>query len=526
MATTSAAPAATAQATPAHLEFQNKGPPEIAPHEITYFEKIGGGCFGTVHRGLCRGKEVAVKKLFRQDLTTKTLEDFKKEVEICSRLHHPNVVLFMGACTTTGHMAIVTELMPKGNLQAVLHDNNLQLSLYRRIKFAKDAALGLNWLHRSNPQIVHRDLKPSNLLLDNNFTVKVCDFGLSAVKSQGQTIKDKDCIPGTPLWMAPEVMLGQPLDEKSDVYSYGIVVWEIVTSQEPFLEYDSYPAFKRAICREDVRPPIPKDTLPSLKKLLEDCWDKDPKKRPSFDEIINRLDEIIIDATISDPTGRAFWKKHFFGKEVVLYKDFVKPFAELFHLQPTPDDLNFECLKAILPLKDSDPTLRDPPLVVNIERFGHTLEFFGPLAVDPAQPSTNLLERIKATMKQPWFHGDITTAEAEKLLNTQKKGHFLVRLSTSQAGCFTISKVSRSGGISHQRIDYKPDKGFSLVLNNSKKGKRTVQDTVSLQHLIESVKTELYLKAPCPGSPYESIFTRSKSKLDGYLIFDSDGEDD
>jgi serine/threonine protein kinase len=284
--------------------------------------------------------------------------------------------------------------------------------------------------------------------------VKVCDFGLSAVKPHGQTIKDETCIPGTPLWMAPEVMLGQALDEKSDVYSYGIVVWEIVTSQEPFLEYDSYPAFKRAICREDVRPPIPKDTLPSLRKLLEDCWDKDPKKRPGFDDIINRLDEIIIDATIADPTGRAFWKKNFFGKvglllylltsphalvhfltiphyllqEVVLYKDFVRLFADLHHLQPSADDLNFECLKAMLrkdsnhfiirssascspffllpssplALKDSDPTLRDPPLIVNIERFGHILEFFGPLVIDPAQPNNNILEKIKTTMKQPF----------------------------------------------------------------------------------------------------------------------------
>jgi sterile alpha motif and leucine zipper-containing kinase AZK len=73
----------------------------------------------------------------------------------------------MGACTTAGSMAIVTELMPKGNLQSVLHDPKMNLSLYRRLKMAKDAALGINWLHCSNPQIVHRDLKPSNLLVDN-----------------------------------------------------------------------------------------------------------------------------------------------------------------------------------------------------------------------------------------------------------------------------------------------------------------------------------------------------------------------
>jgi len=144
-----------------------------------------------------------------------------------------------------------------------------------------------------------------------------------------------------------------------------------------------------------------------------------------------------------------------------------------------------------------------------------------------------------------WFHGDITTAEAEKLLHSQKAGNFLVRLSTTQAGSYTISKVSRKGCINHQRIEYKPDKGFSVSIqtkkvrelcklelvgrsthNNNQQGKKTVTDTTSLQHLIESTKSDLYLKVPCPGSPYEYLFAKNKSKLDGYLIFDSDGEDD
>eukprot|EP01102_Stenamoeba_stenopodia_P006404 TRINITY_DN1755_c0_g2_i1.p1 TRINITY_DN1755_c0_g2~~TRINITY_DN1755_c0_g2_i1.p1 ORF type:complete len:320 (+),score=100.47 TRINITY_DN1755_c0_g2_i1:887-1846(+) len=312
-------------------------------------------------------------------------------------------------------------------------------------------------------------------------------------------------------------------DEKSDVYSYGIVVWEIVTSQEPFLDFDSYPAFKRAICREDVRPPVPKDIPPSLKKLMEDCWDKDPKKRPSFDDVIKRLDEIIVDVTISDPVGCQFWKKNFLGKEVVLYKDFVKPFGEMFNLG-SDSELHYECLKSILPVKESDSTLRDPPLIVNIDRFGHMLSLFGPLYNDPNAPS-NFLEKIKNCMKQPWFHGDITTSEAEKLLHSQKPGSFLVRLSTTQAGAYTISKVSRKGQINHQRIEYKPDKGFSVSIQ-TKKGKKTVTDTTSLQHLVEATKSDLYLKVPCPGSPYEFLFAKNKSKLDGYLIFDSDGEDD
>ena len=114
---------------------------EIAPEEIVYGQKIGGGCFGTVYKGKCRGKDVAVKKLFRQDMNEKTLRDFKKEVEICwfegsslfgltrnSQVRHPNIVLFMGACMQQGDFAIVTELLPKGNLQQLLHNPQCNLS--------------------------------------------------------------------------------------------------------------------------------------------------------------------------------------------------------------------------------------------------------------------------------------------------------------------------------------------------------------------------------------------------------------
>jgi len=129
----------------------------------------------------------------------------------------------MGACTVPGHMAIVMELMPQGNFEKLLHDPTRQLSLYRRLAMAKQTAQGMNWLHLSKPTIIHRyeraresqrvcglvtdrvcaclrdnsDLKPSNLLVDKWHNIKVCDFGLSAVKPLGEKLKDKDSIPGT-----------------------------------------------------------------------------------------------------------------------------------------------------------------------------------------------------------------------------------------------------------------------------------------------------------------------------------------
>ena len=91
--------------------------------------------------------KVAIKKLFKQDLNDKSLSEFKKEVELCSKLNHPNVLLFMGACTVPGEMAIVTELCDRGNLETLLHNKKAQLSLYRRILMAKETAAGMAWLH-------------------------------------------------------------------------------------------------------------------------------------------------------------------------------------------------------------------------------------------------------------------------------------------------------------------------------------------------------------------------------------------
>jgi len=255
-----------------------------------------------------------------------------------------------------------------------------------------------------------------------------------------------------------------------------------------------------------------------LRKLLENCWDKNPKNRPSFSEVIKRIDEVICDVTISDPVGNHFWKKHFLEKDRVLYSEFIGHFAEeILHLKVT-DDVNFECLKNLLPTKDFDPTKKDPPLVVSVERFGLFLSLFGPLS-----EKVSILEKIKLIMKQPWFHGDLTSQEAERLLVNQKPGYFLVRLSSSP-GFFTISKVSRENKINHQRIEYKFDKGFTVAVQ-TKKGKKIITENCSLQHYIDIIKSDLYLKAPCPGSPFEFIFCKIKSTLDGYLMCDSDNDD-
>jgi len=130
------------------------------------------------------------------------------------------------------------------------------MTLYERLLLAKDSALGMNWLHNNNPAIIHRDLKTANLLyykIGDFYTVKVCDFGLSDIKPKRVTTlrdPDKDGAKGTPLYMAPEIMQGKEFDEKADVYSYGMCLWEIYTCKDLFPEHNDYDEFVKSICKK------------------------------------------------------------------------------------------------------------------------------------------------------------------------------------------------------------------------------------------------------------------------------------
>jgi len=494
--------------------------PEVRSEEVILGEKIGSGCFGSVYKGKCRGINVAVKQLLKQNLDTKMMEDFRKEVDIMTQMRHPNVVLFMGACTEPGKLMIICELM-KESVYDLLRKHNKDLTLQQRVKMAKDCAAGMAWLHGASPQIIHRDLKPQNLLVDEHWNVKVCDFGLSQVKLREEKIRDGKSIPGTPLWMAPEVLLGKDVDEKADVYSFGIVLWEIMSGQEPFPHHDSYGTFKRCITKEHERPPIPPDTHPSIKSLMERCWHPEPSKRPTFTEILPILDAVMVDCLIDDVVANKFWKDHFVGHDHVLWSDFVKAFSNLLNLPPpNPKDLNFACLKKILTTPNKEPNPKDPD-VVTLEKFSHIINWFGPLIKE--HKGFSILDKIRVLMQKEWFHGDIDKQRSEDLLSGQPKGTFLVRTSTTAKNApFTISKVSKKGKINHQRINKRPDGLFEvqIVYQSSGKTKTEVSKDDSLIPFIKQLSDELYLEHACPGSVYRALF--NATKVEGYLATDED----
>ncbi|KAL6208015.1 hypothetical protein ACLB2K_018967 [Fragaria x ananassa] len=259
---------------------------EILWEDLQIGERIGIGSYGEVYHADWNGTEVAVKKFLDQDFSGDALVQFRCEVEIMLRLRHPNVVLFMGAVTRPPHFSILTEFLPRGSLYRLLHRPNSQLDEKRRMRMALDVAKGMNYLHTSNPTVVHRDLKSPNLLVDKNWNVKVCDFGLSRTKHH--TYLSSKSTAGTPEWMAPEVLRNELANEKCDVYSFGVILWELTTCCIPWKGLNPMQVVG-AVGFQNRRLEIPDDVDPVVAEIICDCWQTEPNLRPSFSQLMVRL---------------------------------------------------------------------------------------------------------------------------------------------------------------------------------------------------------------------------------------------
>ncbi|XP_068660450.1 probable serine/threonine-protein kinase PBL7 [Aristolochia californica] len=200
---------------------------------------IGHGGFGSVYKGvLSDGRKIAVKLMDRCGKQGE--EEFKMEVELLSRLHSPYLLGLLGYCTDNDHKLLVYEYMANGGLQEHLypesgsHGRFSKLDWETRMRIALEAAKGLEYLHEHvNPPVIHRDFKSSNILLDSNFHAKVSDFGLAKLGSDKVGGHVSTRVLGTQGYVAPEYALTGHLTTKSDVYSYGVVLLELLTGRVP-----------------------------------------------------------------------------------------------------------------------------------------------------------------------------------------------------------------------------------------------------------------------------------------------------
>ncbi|KAG6407307.1 hypothetical protein SASPL_130294 [Salvia splendens] len=265
--------------------------------DLEELRELGSGTFGTVYHGKWRGSDVAIKRIKKSCFTGRQSEqerltnEFWREADILSKLHHPNVVAFYGVVQDGpgGTLATVAEFMVDGSLRHVLLRKDRHLDRRKRLIIAMDAAFGMEYLHSKN--IVHFDLKCDNLLVNlkdpSRPICKVGDFGLSKIKRNTLV---SGGVRGTLPWMAPELLNGSSskVSEKVDVFSFGIVLWEILTGEEPYANMH-YGAIIGGIVNNTLRPTIPSYCDSEWRQLMEQCWAPNPVMRPSFTEIASRL---------------------------------------------------------------------------------------------------------------------------------------------------------------------------------------------------------------------------------------------
>lgn len=260
----------------------------IPPNAIDLNEEIGSGTEATVYKARWNGDEVAVKR-FKGVPNPK---EFQRELSIMSLMHHPNLLRCYGGYADT-HKDVYYLVMDRMDtdlhhaLKSQAEDPEhcyYRIGFGEALKMALAMSRGLEHLH--NCGLIHRDLKSVNMLIDKNYNVKLCDFGLSRVVATKKGNNMTGNV-GTVSWIAPEVFENQPYDSKADIYSFGIIMWELYTKQTPFSDVNAF-EIPIAVIRGD-RPPIPKEMPKDYAKLMKQCWNGKPSKRPTASKIVKEL---------------------------------------------------------------------------------------------------------------------------------------------------------------------------------------------------------------------------------------------
>jgi len=397
------------------------------------------------------------------------------------------------------------------------NEQGIKLSFSKKIQMAKDACLGINWLHEANPPIIHGNITPNNLLVDENLQIKVSDFGMNKIK---QIFGPKDLFSDSQKnlenlkWLAPEILEGNPVSEKADVYSFGLILWMLLTLQKPYLEIFNFEKLKENVISLKLKPTIPPSCPNMLRELISSCCAENPATRPNLKSVIPILDALIIETAIPDTKAAAFWKNNFsdqtqvewpifinaLATEIKLIKNNTNKHINKINLEITlldkPQLQQIKCLHALLATKQVTGYERE---VVSLGTFGWVVSWFGSL-------QTNFLNMIHSIVFSSWFHGDISAQVSVGLLQSCTPGTFLIRLSLSNFGGYTLSYVSPARQINHYRFYYDLQKNVFVI-------SETEYPTIAT--LLEEKRKIFGLTVPCLGSKYCALHTEMESR--GYI---------
>ncbi|XP_010781428.1 mitogen-activated protein kinase kinase kinase 7-like [Notothenia coriiceps] len=262
---------------------------QIKHEDLLFYENCGGGSFGSVYRALwiSQDKEVAVKKLLKID----------KEAEILSVLSHKNIIQFYGAVLESPNYGIITEFASGGSLYEYLSsEQSEEMDMEQIMTWAIQIAKGIHYLHAEAPvKVIHRDLKSRNVVMTADRTLKICDFGASKFLSHTTHMT----VVGTFPWMAPEVIQSLPVSETCDTYSYGVVLWEMLTREVPFKGFEGLQVAWLVVEKQE-RLTIPTSCPASFAELMRKCWQADPKERPQFKQVMVTLETMANDSRLPE----------------------------------------------------------------------------------------------------------------------------------------------------------------------------------------------------------------------------------
>ena len=469
--TTSAAPISGTNlridSTVPHLDFAS----------IKFGAKVGKGTYSIVHSAQYCGFQMAAK-IINTPLpeTSIAREKMLLEFRLMAMLRHPNVVQLIGfSCSPKSNQLIVcTEFCARGSLK----DNLISVTdMSIRVKFAKNIISGLYWLHSNF--IIHRDLKPANLLVREDYSVVVADFGLSLyIGSSKEKRPLSRHFKGNVKYSAPEILQLRSVKNgqrgrqfyqysfASDVYSFSLILWEILSPDRCL--FSQIKSGRTGITQFVVSGGRPKHGAgwpASLSMLLNRCWHADPQQRPTFDRIQQQFDSIVIDFMCPDSLGRVMAKNLWQGNETqeIKFVDFEREFESAtginFHQVSKGADYRY-CLQFML----CENFFQRP--FVTFERFCNMMHYFGPMSL-----IESFLENLLRLFKQPWFFGFIRTEEANTFLahklqeDRTAQGYYLMRFSCTHKGSFVLHMITHDGKLMHRSIAHQYGSNYTASLD-------------------------------------------------------------
>ncbi|KAJ4980868.1 hypothetical protein NE237_031705 [Protea cynaroides] len=260
--------------------------------QLFFGQKFAIGAHSRLYHGIYKDEPVAVKIISPPDddeneaITARLEKQFTREVTLLFHLHHQNVIKLVAAIKNPPVFCVITKYLSGGSLRAFLHKlEHKSLPLPKLVAIALEIARGMEYIHSQG--IIHRDLKPENILLDDDSHLKVADFGIACEEAYCDSLVEDQ---GTFRWMAPELIRHKAYGRKVDVYSFGLILWEMLAGTIPY--EDMIPVqVAYAVVNKNLRPVIPPNCPPALRALIEQCWALQPEKRPEYWQIVKVLEQ-------------------------------------------------------------------------------------------------------------------------------------------------------------------------------------------------------------------------------------------